>query len=165
MTTLSIIKADTGGFVGRSAVHPVLLASARDALYSAVGDGLLPDGRTAACGDDLSLRAAQEHGPDYTRIHEHAHPSRFDDPPRVVALGFEIRDGELAGPRDIFVDPAFDRARAQANEAMDYLRRHGPFEPHRLPLEDLEYTTMRVLGERMAPRWRPMAPDPVTTPG
>jgi fructose 1,6-bisphosphate aldolase/phosphatase len=25
---------------------------------------------------------------------------------------------------------------------MDYLRRHGPFEPHRLSLDEMEYTTM-----------------------
>ncbi len=33
------------------------------------------------------------------------------------------------------------------------MRRHGPFEPHRLPLEDLEYTTMKDLEERLANRW------------
>nr|WP_276206337.1 fructose 1,6-bisphosphatase [Thermoactinospora rubra] len=56
------------------------------------------------------------------------------------------------GPRDLFADPAFDRARQQANEVMDYFRRHGPFEPHRLPLEDLEYTTMTALTRRLAGR-------------
>ncbi len=35
---------------------------------------------------------------------------------------------------------------------MDYFRRHGPFEPHRLPLEDLEYTTMTALTRRLAGR-------------
>ena len=44
---------------------------------------------------------------------------------------------------------------------MDYLRRHGPFEPHRLPLEDLEYTTMRQLEDRLADRWQPMPGRPV----
>ena len=59
-----------------------------------------------------------------------AHPSRFDGPPRVVCLGFQVTAGRLIGPRDLFDDPAFDRSRQQANEVMDYLRRHGPFEPH-----------------------------------
>lgn len=36
------------------------------------------------------------------------------------------------------------------------LRRHGPFEPHRLPLEELEYTTMPELERRIADRWEPM---------
>ena len=65
-------------------------------------------------------------------------------------------------PRDIFADPSFDRARTQANEAIGYFRRHGPFEPHRLPLDDLEYTTMRELEERIADRWESM--DAVTHP-
>ena len=43
---------------------------------------------------------------------------------------------------------------------MDYLRRHGPFEPHRLPLEDPEYTTMKDLEERLADRWQPLAAEP-----
>lgn len=82
-----------------------------------------------------------------------AHPSRFDGPPRVVGLGYQLRHGKLIGPRDMFDDPSFDRARAQANEMMDYFRRHGPFEPHRLPLDEMEYTTMPEVAERLADRW------------
>lgn len=67
-----------------------------------------------------------------------------------------FRGGKLIGPRDMFADPSFDRARATANEAMNYLRRHGPFEPHRLALEDLEYTTLRELEQRLADRWQPL---------
>ncbi|MET7339379.1 fructose 1,6-bisphosphatase [Nonomuraea sp. NPDC005650] len=67
-----------------------------------------------------------------------------------------------AGPRELFADPAFDRACEQANEVMDYFRRHGPFEPHRLPLDDLEYTTMTVLRERLAGRWTPMTTELAT---
>jgi fructose 1,6-bisphosphate aldolase/phosphatase len=64
-------------------------------------------------------------------------------------LGFQITHGRLLGPRDLFADPSFDRARAIANEPMDYMRRHGPFEPHRLPLDEMEYTTMPAV-ERSA---------------
>ncbi|MDZ4277717.1 MAG: fructose-1,6-bisphosphate aldolase/phosphatase, partial [Dehalococcoidia bacterium] len=71
-----------------------------------------------------------------------ANPSRFDGPPRVAALGFQVANGKLIGPRDMFDDPGFDEARHQANLVADYLRRHGPWEPHRLPLEEMEYTTM-----------------------
>jgi fructose 1,6-bisphosphate aldolase/phosphatase len=42
---------------------------------------------------------------------------------------------------------------------MDYFRRHGPFEPHRLALEDLEYTTMGELERGIADRWTAI-PDP-----
>jgi len=85
-----------------------------------------------------------------------ANPSRFDGPPRIVCLGFQLTEGRLIGPRDMFADPAFDGARRQANDMADYLRRHGPFEPHRLPLEDMEYTTMPEIAGRVASRWKPL---------
>jgi len=68
--------------------------------------------------------------------------TRFDGPPRVIALGFQVRNGKLTEPVDLFDDPAFDRTRAEAQHITDYMRRHGPFEPHRLPMEDMEYTTL-----------------------
>lgn len=68
--------------------------------------------------------------------------TRFDGPPRVVALGFQLADGVLVGPSDLFDDPAFDYTREKAQYVAEYMRRHGPFEPHRLPLEDMEYTTL-----------------------
>jgi fructose 1,6-bisphosphate aldolase/phosphatase len=86
-----------------------------------------------------------------------AHPSRFDGPPRVVSLGYQLQEHHLVGRRDMFADPSFDRARQQANEIMDYMRRHGPFEPHRLPLDEMEYTTMPAVAERLAGRWEDLA--------
>lgn len=53
MLTLSIIKADTGGWLGHSAVHPDMVDVAREAIDGARGR-LLIDGRVATCGDDLS---------------------------------------------------------------------------------------------------------------
>jgi len=35
---------------------------------------------------------------------------------------------------------------------IDYCRRHGPFEPHRLPLDEMEYTTMPAVAVRLADR-------------
>lgn len=84
---------------------------------------------------------------------EKATPSRFDGPPRVCALGFQLAEGTLVGPRDLFDDPAFDEARKQANIVANYLRRHGPFEPHRLPMEEMEYTTLPQVAERVKDRW------------
>ena len=69
-------------------------------------------------------------------------PARFDGPPRVVALGFQLSSGKLVGPNDMFADKSFDHARQKANEMADTMRRHGPFEPHRLPLDEMEYTTL-----------------------
>lgn len=74
--------------------------------------------------------------------------TRFDGPPRVIALGFQIANGRLVGPVDLFDDLAYDEARRKALRVADYMRRHGPFEPHRLPPEDMEYTTLpKVLRE------------------
>jgi len=73
---------------------------------------------------------------------EQSNPTRFDGPPRVIALGFQLADGRLVGPRDMFDDPSYDEARRMCNVIAEHLRRHGPFEPHRLPLEAMEYTTM-----------------------
>lgn len=86
-----------------------------------------------------------------------AHPSRFDGPPRLVALGFQMAEGKLIGPQDMFNDPGFDHVRDKANTIADYLRLHGPFEPHRLPLEEMEYTTMPAVAAKLAGRWTPLA--------
>lgn len=96
------------------------------------------------------------HGPLMPVSLADAHPSRFDGPPRLVALGFQLANGKFIGPRDMFDDPAYDHVRAKANEVADYLRAHGPFEPHRLPLEEMEYTTMPVVAGKLADRWQPM---------
>lgn len=53
--------------------------------------------------------------------------TRADGPPRAIALGFTLADGELVGPLDLFADAAFDRARADALLMADFLRRQGPF--------------------------------------
>ncbi|KAA0002162.1 MAG: fructose 1,6-bisphosphatase [Thermoplasmata archaeon] len=79
--------------------------------------------------------------------------TRFDGPPRVVALGFQVKEGKLVGPADLFDDPAYDYTRQKAMEITDYMRRHGPFEPHRLPLEDMEYTTLPKVMQRLKERF------------
>ena len=80
-------------------------------------------------------------------------PTRFDGPPRVVAAGFQLSSGRLVGPRDMFADKSFNLARHQANEMADMMRRHGPFEPHRLPLEEMEYTTMPQVVKKLEGRF------------
>lgn len=83
-----------------------------------------------------------------------AHPTRFDGPPRVIALGFQISNGTLIGPRDMFADVSYDLARQQANEIANYIRRHGPFEPQRLPLSDMEYTTLPHVLKKLKDRFK-----------
>ncbi|MHB1492593.1 MAG: fructose-1,6-bisphosphate aldolase/phosphatase [Thermoplasmataceae archaeon] len=79
--------------------------------------------------------------------------SRFDGPPKVGALGFVYKDGKLSGPVDMFDDPAFDGARKLASDIADYIRRMGPFEPHRLPDEEMEYTTLPKVMEKLKGRF------------
>jgi len=80
-------------------------------------------------------------------------PSRFDGPPRVISLGFQLSGGRLIGPRDMFDDPGFDQARDLSNTIANHLRHHGPFEPHRLPMDAMEYTTLPQVMEKLKDRW------------
>jgi len=84
---------------------------------------------------------------------DEAHPSRSDGPPRVVALGFQLANGKLIGPRDIFDDPGYDLARDECNQIANYLRRLGPFEPSRLSLETMEYTTLPQIIDQLEKRF------------
>ncbi len=93
------------------------------------------------------------HGPLMPVSVEDSTPTRFDGPPRVTSLGFQLAEGKLVGPRDMFADKSLDNARKQANDIADYMRRHGPFEPHRLPLEEMEYTTMPQVMKKMGGRF------------
>jgi len=85
-----------------------------------------------------------------------ANCTRFDGPPRVVCFGFQVTNGTLIGPSDIFDDPAFDRVRAKCNELADTIRMQGPFEPHRLSLSEMEYTTLPSVEKALARRWEPL---------
>src|SRR5690606_12039887 len=70
--TLSVIKADVGGFVGHSAMHPEVLETGRQQVRDAVDRGLLIDGQAHACGDDLFLVLSHDRGQDNEEIHHFA---------------------------------------------------------------------------------------------
>ncbi len=86
---------------------------------------------------------------------EDARCTRFDGPPRVVAAGFQVANASLVGPVDLFDGPGFDYTRQEAEKVAEYMRRHGPFEPHRLPLQDMEYTTLPKVLEKLKDRFEP----------
>jgi hypothetical protein len=67
--TLSVIKADVGGFVGHSACHEALLDEARTRLAQAQAKGEILDFYVTACGDDLQLILTHTHGTDHPGIH------------------------------------------------------------------------------------------------
>jgi fructose 1,6-bisphosphate aldolase/phosphatase len=60
----------------------------------------------------------------------------------------------LVGPRDMFDDPAFDLARSNANLYASYLRSMGPFEPHRVGMEEMEYTTLPNVLKKLEDRFK-----------
>lgn len=82
-----------------------------------------------------------------------SHPSRSDGPPRAVALGFQLANGKLVGPRDLFDDPGYDYARDECNRMANYLRRLGPFEPSRLPMESMQFTTLPLVINNLKDRF------------
>ena len=83
----------------------------------------------------------------------YAKVTRFDGPPRIIALGWNISRGRLIGPVDLFDDVAFDETRKLAQVVAEYIRRHGPFMPHRLGPEEMEYTTLPDVLERLKDRF------------
>lgn len=95
-------------------------------------------------------------GPLMPTSQKEANSIRFDGPPRIIGLGFQLADCKLVGPVDLFDDPAFDRTREQASEIADYLRRHGPFEPHRLPADEMEYTSLPGVLSKLEERMEDM---------
>nr|WP_303715589.1 fructose-1,6-bisphosphate aldolase/phosphatase [Methanoculleus marisnigri] len=86
-----------------------------------------------------------------------ANCTAFDGPPRVICLGFQISNGKLIGPADMFDDPAFNLVRTRCCELSDVLRAHGPFEPHRLSLEEMEYTTLPGVEKQFKDRWEDLS--------
>src|SRR5680860_280744 len=70
MPTLSVIKADVGGYVGHADVHPDLMARAAESVDQAKADGLLIDGQVQHVGDDIALVMTHEEGEDSEKIHK-----------------------------------------------------------------------------------------------
>ena len=138
-----------GRYVGKD--DPVMAVRSQSGL-PAVGEVLEPFAFPHAVAGWMR---GSHHGPLMPVGFEDDTPTRFDGPPRVVALGFQLKEGRLIGPRDMFADKSYDNARQLALDAADYLRRHGPFEPHRLPQEEMEYTTMPSVMKKLKDRFKP----------
>ncbi len=139
-----------GRYVGKD--DPTAIVRCQGA-FPAVGEAIEPF--TTAWTVEGFMRGSH-YGPWMPTSVADAHPARFDGPPRIVALGFQLADGKLIGPRDMFDDPSFNNVRQEANDISDYLRKHGPFEPHRLPLDEMEYTTMPAVAAKLSDRWSPI---------
>ena len=125
-----------GKYIGKD--DPVALVRAQSGL-PALGEVLEPFARPFLVSGWMR---GSHNGPIMPVPFKYSKCTRFDGPPRVLAAGFQISKGRLVGPADLFDDVAFEEARRKANEVANYMREHGPFEPHRLPLEEMEYTTL-----------------------
>ena len=136
-----------GRYVGKD--DPVCVVRSQG-IFPAVGEVLEPF--TNPILVEGWMRGSH-HGPFMPVAVRESNPTRFDGPPRVIAAGFQLSSGKLVGPRDMFDDPSFDNARRMAGEIAEYMRRHGPFEPHRLPLEEMEYTTMPQVARKLEGRF------------
>nr|WP_309493759.1 fructose-1,6-bisphosphate aldolase/phosphatase [Candidatus Hecatella orcuttiae] len=137
-----------GRYVGKD--DPVCIVRAQHGL-PAVGEVLEP---FAFPHIVAGWMRGSHHGPLMPVSLRYAQCTRFDGPPRVVGLGFQVHNALLEGPVDLFDDPAFDLAREEASRVADYLRRHGPFMPHRLGPEEMEYTTLPKVLEKLKDRFK-----------
>jgi fructose 1,6-bisphosphate aldolase/phosphatase len=136
-----------GKYVGKD--DPCLVVRCQSGL-PAVGEALEPFAHPHLVAGWMR---GSHHGPLMPVSAKDSSPVRFDGPPRVEALGFQLSEGRLIGPQDFFADRSYDRARETANVVADYMRSHGPFEPHRLGLEDMEYTTLPLVMEKLKDRF------------
>jgi fructose 1,6-bisphosphate aldolase/phosphatase len=68
--TVSLIKADIGGWVGHSTVHPKLIEFAQKKLQQAKETGLLIDYYVFNVGDDLQLLMTHTKGDNNPEIHK-----------------------------------------------------------------------------------------------
>lgn len=136
-----------GRYVGKD--DPVCIVRAQG-IFPAVGEILEP---FASPNIVEGWMRGSHHGPLLPVSFTDSNCTRFDGPPRVIAAGFQIADGRLIGPADMFDDIAFNNARQKALDIADTLRQLGPFEPHRLPLEEMEYTTMPEVMKKLKGRF------------
>ena len=153
VTKLSKIS---GKYVGKD--DPVLIVRAQRGL-PALGEILVPFMHSYLVAGWMR---GSHWGPIMPVAVKDAKCTVFDGPPRIVALGFQVSNGRIASDdngepmvADLFDDKAFDAARREAMEYASMLRRMGEFEPARLGVEEMEYTTLPQILERLRERFKP----------
>jgi len=143
-----------GKYVGKD--DPVALLRAQSG-FPAVGEILQPFMFPTLVGGWMR---GSHVGPLFPCSSEESNPTFFDGPPRVVGLGFMINKDQIVGveespsvgehkPVDYFAGEDFQYARQKAMEIAVYMRQHGPFMYERLPEEDMEYTTLKDVLEKL----------------
>lgn len=133
MITVSCIKADIGGYVGHSAMHPDILALGQEELEKARQRGLLVDCHASHCGDDLFLIMTHERGENDEEVHR-------------LAWGIFVKGTDVAKKLKLYGAGQDLLADAFAGN----IRGLGPGSA------EMEYTTMPVIAKKLGPRWQPM---------
>jgi len=148
----SIPRPDRSGRMHAGASAPVMIVRSESG-FPAVGECLTPF--TTPFLIASGLRSGR-HAPLMPVAVCDAGCTVGDGPPRATCLGFQVSEGKLIGPADMFDDPGFDLVRSRCIELADMLGAHGPFEPHRLSLPETEYTTLPGVETQLRDRWGPL---------
>ena len=162
--TLSHIKADIGGYARHSASHPEVLAKANECLAKAKQAGLLIDYHVTKCGDDLQLILTHQQGEESPGIHKLAWDTFLEGTEiakklKLYGAGQDLLSdafsGNVKGMGPGVAEMEFDERTSEPILIFmaDMMRRHGPFEPHRLSLEEMEYTTMPQVVSKLENRF------------
>ena len=149
-TSTQRLSLIAGRYVGKD--DPVMIVRSQSG-FPAVGEVIEP-----FCTPVLvaGWMRGSHHGPFMPVGLCDANCTRFDGPPRVICMGFQVCDGKLIGPADMFDDVGFDHVRSRCNEIADLIRAQGPFEPHRLSIGEMEYTTLPGVEKELSKRWEPI---------
>ena len=79
--------------------------------------------------------------------------SYFDGPPIVTGAAFSVHQGKFTEPVDVFAHPFWDEVRSRvAAKAVD-MRRQGFFGAAMLPMDELEYTGITRVLERLGQKF------------
>ncbi len=153
-SSVSKLSLIAGKYVGKD--DPVMIARAQHGL-PAVGEVLAPFMHSYFV---QGWMRGSHWGPLMPVGLKHSKCTVFDGPPRIVALGFQVANGKISSDddgkpiiADLFDDPAFSLARREAVNNGSMLRRMGEFEPARLSAEDMEYTTIQTVLQKLEKRF------------
>jgi fructose 1,6-bisphosphate aldolase/phosphatase len=157
-SSVSKLSLIAGKYVGKD--DPVMIIRAQHGL-PAVGEILAPFMHTYFV---MGWMRGSHWGPIMPVGLKASKCTAFDGPPRIVALGFQIANGKISSDddgkpmiADLFDDPAFALARHEAVKEGTTLRRMGEFEPARLGPEEMEYTTIQQVLEKLGKRFTSIA--------
>ncbi len=156
-SSVSKLSLIAGKYVGKD--DPVMIVRGQHGL-PAIGEVLAPFMHTYFV---MGWMRGSHWGPIMPVGLKDSKCTAFDGPPRIVALGFQVANGKIASDddgqpliADMFDDPAFDLARQEAVRDGNTLRRMGEFEPARLGPDEMEYTTIQTVLEKLGKRFAPV---------